>query len=57
MTIPAGGGTARRIITKTATISIIGTTTNVRLTFGATYTTVSGGTVELGGSMKLMRIG
>jgi hypothetical protein len=57
MTIPAGGGTPRRIITKTATIIIASTSTNVRLTFGATYTTVSGGTVELGGSMRLVRIG
>ena len=57
MTIPAGGGTPRRIITKMATIIIASTSTNVRLTFGATYTTVSGGTVEIGGSMRLMRIG
>jgi hypothetical protein len=47
--------TARLIVTKSNTINIDGPTTNVRLTCGAIYT--GGGSLTVGGSIKLMRIG
>jgi hypothetical protein len=50
------GGSSRFTVTKCGTLAVPGTTTNIRLTFGAVYTTVSGG-VDVNGTIKLMRIG
>ena len=47
--------TPRFIVTKSNTINIDGTTTNIRLTCGAIY--LGGGSLEVAGSIKLMRIG
>ena len=50
------GGSSRFTVTKCGTLGVPGTTTNIRLTFGAVYTTVSGG-VDVNGTITLMRIG
>jgi hypothetical protein len=50
------GGSSRFTVTKCGTLAVPGTTTNIRLTFGAVYTPISG-SVDVNGTIKLMRIG